>query len=175
MLSLTGYADRLSVRPGETIRFHLANATGADIDAKLVRVICADANPAGPGILVEPVASTPVACGAAREQRSPRGSYARVDDPGRCFGTGSFSVTCLVCPTRLAGVRQAIVSRTDATGNGFSLVLDERNRLCASIGDGTSMRDVAVVEDPLVERAWHAVWLVVDVEAGEVRTGWAAT
>ena len=175
MLSLTGYADRLSVRPGETIRFHLANATGADIDAKLVRVICADANPAGPGILVEPVASTPVACGAAREQRSPRGSYARVDDPGRCFGTGSFSVTCLVCPTRLAGVRQAIVSRTDATGVGFSLALDERNRLCASIGDGTSMRDVAVVEDALVERAWHAVWLVVDVEAGEVRTGWAAT
>ena len=86
MLPLTGYADRLSVRPGETIRFHLANATGAEIDAKLVRVICADANPAGPGILVEPVASTPVACGAAGEERSPRGSYARIDDPGAASG-----------------------------------------------------------------------------------------
>ena len=175
MLPLTGYADRLSVRPGETIRFRLANATGADVEAKLVRVICADPNPAGPGILTEPVESTPVAWGAVGEGRSPHGSYARIDDPGRCFGAGSFSVTCLVYPTRLAGARQAIVSRTGAAASGFSLALDERSRLCASIGDGASMRDVAVVEHPLVERAWHAVWLVVDTEAGEVRTGWAAT
>ena len=174
MLPLTGYADRLSVRPGETIRFHLANATGAEVDAKLVRVVCADANPAGPGILLEPVESAPAACGAAGEERSPHGSYARIDDPGPCFGTGSFSVTCLVCPTRLVGARQAIVSRTDAKARGFSLIIDERSRLCASIGDGAAMRDVAVVEDPLVERAWHAVWLVVNAEAGEVRTGWAA-
>ena len=174
MLPLTGYADRLSVRPGETIRFHLANATGAEVDAKLVRVVCADANPAGPGILLEPVESAPAACAVAGEERSPHGSYARIDDPGPCFGTGSFSVTCLVHPTRLAGARQAIVSRIDAAARGFALTIDERSRLCASIGDGTSMRDVAVVEGPLVERAWHAVWLVVDAEAGEVRAGWAA-
>ncbi len=176
MLPLTGYADRLSVRPGETIRFHLTNATGAKVEAKLVRVICADANPAGPGILVEPVASAPVACGAAGEERSPRGSHARIEDPGRCFGTGSFSVTCLVHPTRLAGARQGIVSRTgDAARSGFALAIDEQGRLCASIGDGTSMRDVAVVSNPLVERAWHAVWLVMDTDAAEVRVGWAAT
>ena len=48
MLPLTGYADRLSVRPGETIRFHLANATSAEVQAKLVRVICADGNPGRP-------------------------------------------------------------------------------------------------------------------------------
>ena len=90
MLPLTGYADRLSVRPGETIRFHLANATGAEIDAKLVRVICADANPAGPGILVEPVARHPggVRGGgrgafAARLVRSHR-------RPGTLFRDGQF-------------------------------------------------------------------------------------
>ena len=146
MLPLTGYADRLSVRPGETIRFHLTNATGAKVEAKLVRVICADANPAGPGILVEPVASAPVACGAAGEERSPR--WARMPASrirGAASGRGSFSVTCLVHPTRLAGARQAIVSRTgDAARSGFALAIDEQGRLCASIGDGTSMRDVAV-------------------------------
>ena len=35
MLPLTGYADRLSVRPGETLRFHVANATGADVAGQL--------------------------------------------------------------------------------------------------------------------------------------------
>lgn len=174
MLPLTGYADRLSVRPGETVRFHLSNATGADVKAKLVRVVCADANPAGPGILLEPVVSNPVRCGDPQTQRAPQGSYARIEDPGPCFGAGSFSVTCLVHPTRLASGRQAIASRIgDAAVSGFVLGIDERGRLCASLGDGASMREVAVVPEPLVERAWHAVWLVVDTESGEVDAGWA--
>ena len=222
MLPLTGYADRLSVRPGETIRFHLANATGAEVEAKLVRVVCADANPAGPGILVEPVASPPAAVAAAGEERVPRGSYVRIEDARRCFGAGGFSITCLVHPTRLAGARQAIVSRTgtrhagasdiDVSGTGgsrvgashtgasgadgsrtgdppggapsaaavvpgcgFILAIDEQDRLCASIGDGETMRDVAAVPRPLTERSWHAVWLVVDTGAGEAHIGWAAT
>ena len=73
MLPLTGYADRLSVRPGETIRFHLSNATGADVEAKLARVVCADGNPAGPGILVEPVASIPEQCAACGRGAFPAG------------------------------------------------------------------------------------------------------
>ena len=174
MLPLTGYADRLSVRPGETIRFHVANATGADVDAEVVRVVCADANPAGPGIIVEPVASSLTARATARPERSPHGSYARIEDPGRCLGEGSFSVTCRVSPTRVAGTRRTIVSRTDGAGGGFALAIDEHGRLCASIGDGASMRDVAVVPHPLALRAWCCVWLVVDAEAGKARIGWAA-
>ena len=175
MLPLTGYADRLSVRPGETIRFHVANATGAEVEAKLVRVVCADGNPAGPGVITEPVASAPVAKAAAGEERVPQGSYARIEDAGRCFGAGSFSVACLVYPMRLAGVRQAIASRTDAAASsGFTLAIDEQGRLCVAIGDGTAMNDAAAVSAPLTERAWHVVWLVVDAEAGEVMVGWAA-
>ena len=51
MTPLAGYADRLSVRPGETIRFHVSNGTGAEVvSPSIVRVISADVNPAGPGI-----------------------------------------------------------------------------------------------------------------------------
>ena len=174
MLPLTGYADRLSVRPGETIRFHLANATGAEVEAELVRVVCADSNPAGPGAILEPVASSPTACATGKRERSPQGSHARIEDPGPCFGTGSFSVTCRVFPTRVAGTRRTIMSRTDgAAAGGFVLALDEHGRLCASFGDGASMRDVATVPHPLAERDWHGVWLVVDAEAVEARIGWA--
>ena len=55
MIPVAGYADRLSVRPGETIHFKLANASGSAVHARLVRVVSADANPEGPGIVTEPV------------------------------------------------------------------------------------------------------------------------
>ena len=55
MLALAAYADRLSVRPGETVAFQVANATGQPVTARIVRVISSDANPAGPGIQVEEI------------------------------------------------------------------------------------------------------------------------
>ena len=63
MLPLAAYADRLSVRPGETISFQVANATGQPVTARVVRIISSDANPAGPGLQVEEIDSritTPV-------------------------------------------------------------------------------------------------------------------
>ena len=211
MLPLTGYADRLSVRPGETIRFHLANATGAEVEAKLVRVVCADANPAGPGVIVEPVASPPTAVAAAGEERVPRGSYARIEDvgaaseqvvsrsPASSIRPGSRALDRRLSPvpapahadTSHAGASRSGAPGTDdprtgdpsigtpsavaAPGCGFTLAIDEQDRLCASIGDGETMRDVAVVPRPFTERSWQAVWLVVDTGAGEVRIGWTAT
>ncbi|OYU64904.1 MAG: hypothetical protein CFE45_44510, partial [Burkholderiales bacterium PBB5] len=56
MLQLAGYADRLSARPGQTLQFHVANATGAPVSARVVRVVCADPNPTIGGIQTDPVA-----------------------------------------------------------------------------------------------------------------------
>ena len=50
MLPLTGYADRFSVAPGETIAFKVSSALAGTYQARLVRVISGDPNPAGPGI-----------------------------------------------------------------------------------------------------------------------------
>ena len=87
MLKLAGYADRLSVRPGETIHFHVAHNArdggGGTVSARLVRVISADPNPAGPGIQVEPVASAGLVEEAApAAERVPRGSYAVIEGGG---------------------------------------------------------------------------------------------
>lgn len=50
MLPLAGYADRFSVVPGETIAFKVSSALAGAYQARLVRVISGDPNPAGPGI-----------------------------------------------------------------------------------------------------------------------------
>ena len=48
MIPIAGYADRLSVRPGETISFKVSSQLDGPYKARLVRVISGDANPAGP-------------------------------------------------------------------------------------------------------------------------------
>ena len=92
MMPLAAYADRLSVRPGETIRFQVANSTGAAIDARLARVICADANPAGPGIQVETVESAITKLAEPAPRSSPQGSCVQVDGVDRWFAGGSFTL-----------------------------------------------------------------------------------
>ena len=76
MLPLAAYADRLSVRPGETIRFQAANATGEPVETRLARVICADANPAGPGIQLVPQAADVTRVEEPEPAPVPQGSYA---------------------------------------------------------------------------------------------------
>jgi N,N-dimethylformamidase len=49
MLPITGYVDRWSARPGETIDVMISVQDGGRYRARIARVICGDPNPAGPG------------------------------------------------------------------------------------------------------------------------------
>jgi N,N-dimethylformamidase len=86
---LAGYTDRLSARPGDTIRFYLSSLSAKQDDlslfpsvttvsAKLTRSICADPNPKGPGIIEEDASQwfSPQVI-KVPYQRIPRGSYAQ--------------------------------------------------------------------------------------------------
>jgi len=48
-MTLTGYADRWSVKQGAEIGFMVSSAGGRDFTVRFVRHLCADPNPAGPG------------------------------------------------------------------------------------------------------------------------------
>ena len=94
MLPLTGYAERLSARPGQTLRFHVANATGARVAANVVRVRCADANPAIGGVTTEPVPIDVVTLAEPGPQPVPIGSYAVIGaaDPLRDVSDCTFLI-----------------------------------------------------------------------------------
>ena len=55
MVPLIGYLDRFSARPGERIAVKVSSQLDRPYRADLVRIIHADANPAGPGIKLEDV------------------------------------------------------------------------------------------------------------------------
>ena len=48
-MQLNGYPDRFSVRPGETIGFHISSKAPR-YRAQIVRLIHGDPNPRGPGL-----------------------------------------------------------------------------------------------------------------------------
>jgi N,N-dimethylformamidase len=52
-LSLLGYVDRLSARPGDSLEFKVSSKSSQPFHARLMRSISADPNPKGPGIIEE--------------------------------------------------------------------------------------------------------------------------
>lgn len=165
MLKLAAYANRLSVQSGQTIRFHAANSTDQKASARLVRVICADPNPAGPGIQLEPVASEPVELRPATEQSVPLGSYGRFSGTGQLFADndkatpGSFTLSCRLFPTR-PGVVQCLLSVRDVKsnnpieGNGFELGISAEGGLM--INHSQESRSVTTL---LPFKRWSLIWV----------------
>jgi len=120
MLALAAYADRLSVRPGESITFHAANTTGKPITARIVRVVCSDANPAGPGIRVEDIDASIATLSEPGPSTVPRGSYGIVDGLEPWPDSASFTILCRVYPTCFGDRRQAIITRMHAVDIGLN-------------------------------------------------------
>lgn len=160
MLKLAGYVDRLSARPGETLNFKLSNATGAPVEARLVRVISADPNPAGPGIREEPLAVdlAPMIVG---EHPVPQGSSGQVPVGDALAALASFTLTLRVMPTLLPeGTERAVVSwmAPDAS-RGFALTVNPAGCLVAHLGRDT------VASPPLAVKAWADIAVLYDAEA----------
>ena len=57
VVPLVGYLDRWSARPGETVAVKVSSQLRTPTMAELVRIRCADPNPAGPGMRIEQVAA----------------------------------------------------------------------------------------------------------------------
>ena len=122
MTPLAGYADRLSVRPGETIRFHVSNGTGTEVaPPSIVRVISADPNPAGPGIRTSAVDAMVRTLAPCVPQSAVPGSYGVANLGGGLERLGSLTVIATICPTRIAGEDRPILTAFSARGGGFGL------------------------------------------------------
>ncbi|NCF26927.1 MAG: N,N-dimethylformamidase large subunit [Gammaproteobacteria bacterium] len=173
MLSLAAYADRLSVRPGETISFKVANATGHPVSANIVRVISSDANPAGLGIRVQEIEARVSKLAEPGPFQVPSGSYAIVDDLEAWPSGDSFTLCCRVFPTLLNGRRQGLITRSNDTRNrGFGLMISEDGCVLGTMGNGSAFEG-AQTREPLKERRWQVVWLRFDAGSREFHIGHA--
>ena len=161
MIPLIGYADRLSLRPGETINFKVSCSSADPYKARLVRIICGDPNPDGPGIKEEEIIADFAGSYTARPQAAVQGSYASVDLGS--LSIDSFTLVATIWPTRPDKADQGVISLPNASAS-------------LAIGPGgTTLRigeDFSVsVGTPLRERAWYQVWASYDTATKKVTVG----
>ena len=171
-IPIAGYADRWSARPGESVEFKVSCLLEQPYFARLVRIICADPNPDGPGIQEEDLTSVFSGQFPSRVQDVQLGSYGIVSVGRRFPSANCYTVAARVWPTLLNNNPQGIMCLQKSDGSRLielqinsegqiSGLLHEESNPSADIATGLALR----------ERNWYQVWFTVDVENGRVVMG----
>jgi len=139
MPRVLGYADPLSVAPGEEIRFMIGTLDGPRrYRAQVVRLVCGDT---GPGALqTVPLPTAIEGEHAGVPQPIDVGSYAIVERPEAFGALARFTLQAFIQPTRVPlrpEPRRQVIMGTWAEDRqaGFALMLDETGALAVVVGD----------------------------------------
>ncbi|ANN77814.1 N,N-dimethylformamidase beta subunit family domain-containing protein [Bordetella flabilis] len=175
---IVGYVTPLSARPGERLSFRISSTGDRPFTARVLRIHCADPNPEGPGMKLEPVEVALEARYAGREQPVYPGSCALATLPDG--QAGYLALSLRVKPTLVRdNCRQVIASLQDDEGaQGVALVV-ENEELCVLLlgGKGAPTRTLSTGLR-LAQHRWQALHAgvdlhngCVDVSVGPVQTG----
>ena len=165
MRRLLGYADKISVKPGETINFKVSSEDEGTFHLDILRIRCGDDTPAGPGLKETPVEARVNGDYPARFQKTQVGSYVSIDHP-RKLAPESFTLQAMVWPTLLEKEEQTIIGSWHAgSRQGYALGVIN-GRLTLTIGDGSRI-ETLVSSAGMHERHWYFVAATFDSTTGE--------
>jgi len=168
--TLMGYADKISVAPGDTIAFKVSCAGAPRYRAEIVRVLSPEAGPDAPEFRKETVDTPANRDYAAREQALLPGSFAVVPAHAAITTLESFSIQAMIWPTLPGRGRQAILGTWSEThGTGFGLMLDAKGALELRLGQGGGRVTVLTGGVPLIQRRWYFVAASFDRATGTAR------
>ncbi|WP_075220637.1 N,N-dimethylformamidase beta subunit family domain-containing protein [Acuticoccus yangtzensis] len=162
MLALTGYVDRLSARPGEPIEFKLSSTGTEPVEVRLVRVISADPNPAGPGLIEDDLSATFTTSVPSRVQTHIVGSSGSAPMPP--MPDGAVTLTALIWPTSPKKGEQMVLC---ALGDGGLALTIGADGAVNAVTAGASVSTGA----PLSPHAWYRVWASLDPASGTLTAG----
>lgn len=165
---LNGYSDRISVRPGESIRFHVSCDGPEAYEARLVRLICADDNPKGAPFRSEPVDAPLNGRHPGQAQIIHAGSHGIVPSCPEFTLAGGFTLQALVMPTTPENSRQGLLGTwSQSERRGASLIVGDDGAAGLVIGDGKASVFVTTGV-PMVKRAWYRLIASFNIQTGEV-------
>jgi len=164
--TLLGYADSLSVAPGETIAFKVSSENALPYDAQIVRLINGDTNPAGPGYKETEI------LGAAwhltgRQQFLEAGSCAIIEGVGAKLGSAGFRLNLLIWPTTPEKPQQTLCSLFEG-GAGVRLTLGGEAGLALLLADGCGGETNLALNAPVCARQWYRIAAAFDPRKGEI-------
>lgn len=163
-VNLTGYTDRLSVRPGEKIGFHV-HAVAEEFEAKLVRLRHGDENPKGPGFreIEVPSAADGKYRGGARTIRPGSCGAVAIASP---LSAETLTAALWIWPTMPQKSNQGLIAGFGTDGEAlFELRLGKSGIVDLRI-DGDV---VATGRSPLHAREWYFVLATIDRRSGRAR------
>ena len=170
MMPIAGYADRLSVRPGETIAFKVSSQLKGAYNAHLVRIVSGDANPKGPGLVEHKIEAPFAGAHPSRNQPVHQGSYARIDAGVDLSGAAGLTFVATIWPTTPGNKRQGILSAYDPNVRlGFALAVGEDGSVEALLGATRVKTRV-----PLETRRWYRVFARFDAATRVLSVGQVA-
>ena len=162
MLALTGYADKVSVAPGETIRFMVSSEQSQAYKARLVRVICGDSNPQGPGLKFRPVPSSLDGEYQGQKQTINAGSYMVAENLPALGLVDGISFAVMIWPTLLDRDDQTIMAMWDgATMSGLRLAL-VKGALTFVISDASGQSESLSLRAQILCRRWYLIRFSID-------------
>ncbi len=165
-LAIVGYADRMSVRLGDTLKIMVSCGT-ASYRAQLVRLICGDDSPKGPGYKERPVEHPANGTYPGRQQWINEGSYVLVPANPLLESVTSFTLQALIWPTTPGRGAQTLLAWW-AEMAGYALIIDEKGALALRLGDGDDY-ELFSTGAPLDARAWYLVSASYDAQTRAVR------
>ncbi|MGE4617738.1 MAG: N,N-dimethylformamidase beta subunit family domain-containing protein, partial [Gammaproteobacteria bacterium] len=166
-MKILAYADRISLRPGESIQFKVSCDDVPRYDATLVRVIQGDTNSEGPGYREETLSVDLGGPFDGQFQALKTGSYALIDDHPALERLSTFSIVVALWPTTPGQRAQTIIARRNPPPSaGFELCLNEQGapELELTASDQTAIS--VSTNTPLLERRWYLLCASYDAAAG---------
>jgi len=165
---LTGYADKITLAPGERLKVMASSTCAQRVEARIVRTRCGDLNPAGPGFRETPVAVDLAPSYPVAEQICHAGSHVLVPPHPLIGGLRSVFLQAVIWPTTADKGRQGLLTCWNApAASGFAMILDESGALALLLGDGASAPQVLSSGQPLSNRQWYLMAAGYDAETGE--------
>ena len=167
--NLFGYSDRLTARPGDTVRFKVSAHDEVAYDATLVRIVNGDAV-SDAGDYREIVVDSPFAGRyEGRFQATNIGSYALVEATRALDDLQSFTVQSYVFPTTPEKGEQHLISRWNDTGQrGWALIIDASGCPAFIAGERAERTMSVTLPRPLLARRWVLLSASVDIESRSV-------
>ena len=170
MISILGYSDTMSAAPGESVRFMVSCEDGASAyDARIVRLVCTDDHPDGPGRREFAVESPVTGTHPGRRQAIHMGSCVVLPESAALERLESFTLQVLIWPTTSAHGRQGLVTRwCNAKRQGFGLVIDGGSAALV-LGRGGGEPTILASGTPLIAKEWYRVTASYDAGDGMAR------
>jgi N,N-dimethylformamidase len=156
VLRITGYSNRLSASPGDTVQFFVSSEQTGPYRADIVRLLHGDLHPDGPGFKEEEVDTPVTAEYPGRNQPIRAGSYVIVPDAPPLH-VESFSLLAFVWPTTTSLGIQGIVTKWLARNEtGYGLFIGADGTLELWLGNDAGVERISSGK-ALIDRVWFLV------------------